>query len=178
MSQGLPTDNGHRFCEEALSTTECSVSVKQWCVRITRTFYIQQIFLIVPMVSNAYQGQLIKLNKRKHAWNPSVCWSGDIFYIIWNKVHRNSLFVFCKVVVITLQPALKIASIWFFYHQHTLRQKLSLPKQSIQRDLPLFIFIFYLRGYTFSFASFLFGYFSFFRTNANEARPVLWAVVG
>ena len=125
MFQRLPMDNGHRFCEETLSTAECSVSVVQWCVRITRTFYIQKIFLIVPMVSNAYQGQLIKLNKRKHAWNPSVCRRGDIFYIIWNKVHRNSLFVFCKVVVITLQPALKIASIWILYHQHTLRQKLS-----------------------------------------------------
>ena len=48
MSQGLPTDNGHRFCEEALSTTECSVSVKQWCVRITRTFFIKKYFLSSP----------------------------------------------------------------------------------------------------------------------------------
>ena len=63
------------------------------------------------MVSNAYQGQL-KMNKRKMlSILKSFVGAATYVLLFGTRYIVIAFFVFCKVVVITLQPALKIASI-------------------------------------------------------------------
>ena len=133
------------------------------CENYEDILYLRNIF----SRPHGFQGisrQTYKVVQKKNALNPRVCWRRDIFCIIWNKVHRNSLFVFCKVVVITLQPALKIASIWILYHQHTLRQKLSLPKEIYSKRLAV-VYFHFLLAWIYLFICFLFVWIFFLFPN-------------